>query len=293
VLEALSPEARAALADLAARSSHPKSLAVRLALGALGGGDAVTVRDGVRVTEHPGRGLEAEIDGVTWRLGAAAWAAPSEPEITEGETLERDMVLARGGVALAHLATREAIRPDAREEVAALAAEGHEVWILSGDAPERARALGAELGIPAERSVGGCSPAGKAAWIRAHDRGDTLFVGDGINDGPAAEVAFVSGTPAVDRPFLPSRADFWFVTPGLGPLRALLHVGARMRGIARRNIGIAIAYNTIAVSLCVAGLMQPWLAAILMPASSLVVVGATAFSLGGGSLRDVSTSVRS
>ncbi|UJR79453.1 heavy metal translocating P-type ATPase [Sandaracinus amylolyticus] len=266
-LAALSDEARDALADLVARSTHPKSLAVRSALG-----ESVAVREDVIVEEHAGRGLEARIDGVTWRLGRAGWAGEGDGE----------MLLAKDGEVLATLRTREAIRPDAREEIAALAAEGHEVWILSGDEPARVRVLAAQLGIPGERAIGGCSPEGKAAWIREHDRGDTLFVGDGINDGPAAEIAFVSGTPAVDRPFLPSRADFWFTTPGLGPIRALLHVGSRMRRIARRNLVIAVAYNTIAVSLCVAGHMQPWLAAVMMPASSLVVIGATAFSLSRG-----------
>lgn len=288
VLDALSDEARAVLGELVARSTHPKSLAIRSALARSGGGDAVEVRDDVEVDEVPGRGLETCEGGVRWRLGAAAWAAPDDPAARSARSQGAETVLARDGAVVASLATREAIRPDAREEIAALEAEGYETWILSGDAPERARAIAAALGIDASRAIGGQSPEGKAAWIAAHDRGDTLFVGDGINDGPAAEVAFVAGTPAVDRPFLPSRADFWFVTPGLGPIRSLLHAGTRMRGIARRNLAIAIAYNAIAVSLAVAGLMQPWLAAVLMPASSLLVVGATALSM-----RDFAGGVRS
>nr|MDQ3036660.1 heavy metal translocating P-type ATPase [Myxococcota bacterium] len=138
------------------------------------------------------------------------------------------------------------------------------------------------LGDAAMRSVpalSACAPGDKARWLDAHADRPTLFVGDGINDGPAADRAFLSGTPAIDRPFLPARTDFFFVTPGLAPIRALLEGGRALRRVARRNLGLAVAYNAIAVSLAVAGLMRPWLAAILMPASSLAVIAATGFSL--------------
>jgi Cu2+-exporting ATPase len=52
-----------------------------------------------------------------------------------------------------------------------------------------------------------------------------------------------------------------------------------VRSVARRNLVIAALYNAFAIALAVSGLMAPWLAAILMPASSLAVVGATVFSL--------------
>jgi Cu2+-exporting ATPase len=228
------------------------------------------------VRELPGRGIEAEIDGATWRLGSPAWLGGAG-----------DLVLARDGEVVVSLEVHEAARPDAREELRALAAEGYETWILSGDRSERVLRLAAELGVPAERAIGGCSPAAKAEWIAAHDREDTLFVGDGINDGPAAEIAFLSGTPAVDRPFVPARTDFFFTSAGLAPIRALLATSRRLRRVARRNLALAAAYNVFAVSLCAAGLMQPWLAAVLMPASSLVVSAATA-----SSMRDSAGSVR-
>ena len=78
---------------------------------------------------------------------------------------------------------------------------------------------------------------------------------------------------------MPARTDFFFVTAGLAPIRALLHAGRAVRRVARRNLMFAAAYNTAAIGLSVAGLMAPWLAAILMPASSLVVLGATVASL--------------
>jgi Cu2+-exporting ATPase len=135
------------------------------------------------------------------------------------------------------------------------------------------------IGVPALQALGGQSPAAKAAWIEAHDRGDTLMIGDGLNDGPAVERATCSGTPAVDRPFLPSRSDFYFTTPGLRPVRLALAAAAALRGVTRRNLAIALAYNTLTVGLAVAGLMSPLLCAVVMPVSSLSVVLATTWSL--------------
>jgi Cu2+-exporting ATPase len=141
------------------------------------------------------------------------------------------------------------------------------------------RALAGELDVLADHAVGGARPEAKAAWLDAHDHGDTLFVGDGLNDALAADRATCAGTPAVDRPFMPARSDFYFVTPGLGPVRLALAAARALRRVTRRNLAIAVGYNAITVSLAYAGLMSPLLCAVLMPASSLTVVGATLASL--------------
>jgi Cu2+-exporting ATPase len=99
-----------------------------------------------------------------------------------------------------------------------------------------------------------------------------MFIGDGLNDAPAISRAFVSGTPSVERPFVPGRADFYFVTPGLAPVRALFEAADRVRSVARGNLTIAVLYNAVVVSLSIAGLMRPWLAAVAMPLSSIAVV---------------------
>ena len=263
-LDAMSAMDRAALGELVARSAHPKSEAVRRALG-----DAITIRDDVTVDELAGRGLTATIDGHAYRLGAPEWAAPGA---------SGDLVLARDGSMVLALRTREVLRTDAAREVGALESEGYEVSILSGDASDRTRAVAARLGLADTEVQAECSPEDKAHWIDAHVE-PTLFVGDGINDGLAADRAALSGTPAIDRPFLPSRTDFFFVTAGLAPIRALLDGGRALRRVAKRNLAFAIAYNALVVTLAVAGLMRPWLAAIAMPASSLIVITATTWSL--------------
>jgi Cu2+-exporting ATPase len=176
--------------------------------------------------------------------------------------------------------SEERLRPDAAREVARLASEGYEAWVLSGDAPPRVAALAESIGVPAARAIGGRTPEGKAAWLAAHDRADTLMIGDGLNDALVVGDAHCSGTPAVDRPFVPARSDFYFVTPGLAPVGLALRASRALHRVTTRNLCVAIAYNAGAVAICLAGWMTPWLAAALMPASSLAVIIATLASLG-------------
>jgi P-type Cu2+ transporter len=73
-----------------------------------------------------------------------------------------------------------------------------------------------------------------------------------------------------DRGLLEQKADFYFLGRGLNGVRALLDAAARRRLAGRVVIAFALAYNVGAITLCLAGRMSPLLAAILMPASSLV-----------------------
>jgi Cu2+-exporting ATPase len=269
-IDALDEHARTVLFNLAARSTHPKSAAVVDALGA-----GLTLDPAYVVHEEANAGLSAQHGGHLYRLGRPDWAAP-----TASLPAGVDLVFARDGRSLAALETREAARPDAHEELTRLARAGHETWILSGDSPEKVQALAASLDVPAERAVGGCSPKQKAAWLAAHDAEHTLFVGDGINDSLAADAALVSGTPAIDRPFMPARTDFYFVTPGLSPIRRLLEASHRLRRVIHADLVVAVAYNVGAVALAYAGLVEPWVAAVIMPASSLATLAFTTLALG-------------
>jgi len=264
-------ERLALLAGLVAHSGHPKSAVVREAIASL---RPDVVPAAIDVEEHAGEGLRATVDGRDVRLGRPAWAAP-------GASFDSECDLAfvvDGAVELA-LTTDEEVRRDVRQEIAALAARGLRIAVLSGDRQERvlrvARALDLPaLGVPTADLVGDQSPRDKADWL-ARNGQRALFVGDGINDSLAAEVAFVSATPSLERPFLPAKSDFVFTDEGISPVRQTLVASDRVRRVVRRNLVFAVLYNIIGASLAAAGAFHPWVAAILMPASSLFVVGRT------------------
>ncbi len=265
----LEAPARDALYALASSSSHPKARAVHGALVEMGAASAEGAPSQVR--EEPGRGLSCtDAGGAEYRLGAPAWAAPGAAG---------DIAFGRNGKLLAAFTLDERLRPDAENEISELRARGYDIWLLSGDEPARAAQMARAAGIPEDHAVGGASPQAKAEWAAAHDRRDLMMIGDGINDSLAVERAFCSGTPAIDRPFMAARSDFYFVTPGLRPVRLALEAAKTLARVRKRNLALAVGYNVIAVSLAYAGLMSPLLCAVLMPASSLTTLAATTWSL--------------
>jgi len=295
-LVALDEGARALAYAMAVRSSHPKSRAIARALEEVGVAGAFEAERCVR--EVAGKGLETEEGAHVWRLGAPAWAADADGDADAGANGDADgdagagadadagdVVLARDGVVVARIATVEEARPGARAEVLELEREGYETCVLSGDSPEATRTMAAACGIPAARAFGARSPEGKASWLRQLDGKKTLFVGDGINDSLVAEEAYCAGTPAIDRPFMAARCDFYFVSPGLGPIREALHMAKRLARVVHVNLAIAVFYNAITVTLAVAGLMTPLWCAVLMPVSSLSTVLVTTAQLTHSSRR--------
>jgi Cu2+-exporting ATPase len=270
-LEKLSARERDVLYTLVAASVHPKSAAVARALQ----GSGAKLLEHGRATEVAGQGLVLTDTTGDYRFGRAAWAL-GDAQATAGDP---DLVFARDGVRLCALRTAETLRSDAAREVAALQRDGYELSILSGDAPERVQTLARELDIAPDHAFGGHSPHGKAEWISARDRGDTLMIGDGINDSLAVERAFASGTPAIDRAFMPWRSDFYFVSAGLAPIRLALRAARKLARVIRFNQVFAVTYNAGVMTLAACGWMKPWMAAALMPASSIVVLLATSFSL--------------
>jgi Cu2+-exporting ATPase len=273
-LASLSREHQVVLFNLATRSAHPKSAAVVRALDALG--VAQGFREDVIVREETGRGVELTLEGWTYRLGAPAWVADGAPDLD-------DVVFGVDGEALASIATVEDLRPDAAREVRALAAQGYEVAILSGDAQARVDALADQVSIARDHAFGDHGPREKAAWLCANDRENTLVIGDGINDGPAISQAYCSGTPAIDRPFLAARSDFYLVGAGIAPVRIALEAARRLRRVVVLSLGVALAYNALTIALAYAGLMTPLLCAVLMPTSSITTILAVILSLSGES----------
>ncbi|MDB4994742.1 MAG: Type cbb3 cytochrome oxidase biosis protein CcoI [Myxococcaceae bacterium] len=256
-LTTLSKDETQALYNLVVRSAHPRSAAIRDVL------DRADVRatfdPSLVVRERVGEGLELAHESHVYRLDAHGYSVD--------------------GVLRARLDVDEQLRPDARHEIDLLRDAGLEIFILSGDDQGRVNDLADRLGVARSHAIGSAHPEEKAEVIAALDHGDLLMIGDGINDGFAVERATCSGTPAIDRPFMPARTDFYFTTPGLGPIRLALRASTELARVVRRNLRVAVLYNVATVALALAGRMSPLLAAIIMPITSISIVLATTYSL--------------
>jgi Cu2+-exporting ATPase len=238
--------------NLAARSAHPASVCIASALR--GRFDPALV-----TRELPGVGVESG----RWRLGRG-----------EGGT-----VLSCDGQLVARFALQEMLRPGAAEQVRALKDDGCALWLVSGDAPARVRALAQRLGLDEDHALAAQRPEEKAALVAKVDAADTLFLGDGVNDAPAFANALVAGTPAIDRPVMPSRSGFFFVGDGLSALCEALELSRRLHQVVRSILLVSIAYNVVAVAAGLCGVITPLRAALFMPLSSLSLLAFTLWAL--------------
>jgi len=263
----------AAAARLAQQSQHPFSRAlVRSVATPPSASDAETGWQ--QVQELPGRGLEAlDGDGQLWRLGAPAWVAQGELPADLSAELRAQAQLAFGRPgSLLLLRFGELLRADARQAVQQLHAQGLRTLLLSGDAPERARALAEQAGMQA--SLGGASPERKLAEVsRLQGEGRcVLMVGDGINDAPVlarADVSVVMGQGAM---LARASADALLLSGRLADLALMRQLALRTRRIIRQNLAWAAAYNAACIPLALVGLLPPWAAGLGMALSSLAVI---------------------
>ena len=264
-LAALTPPARAALLALVGDNAHPvsQSLYENLLAGGLTAGLEPAAGE---IREEPGFGVSLSNAAGRWSLGRPGWRGGHVPAVvTEGHDTE----FALEGVVLAQFHFRDAVRADARDEIAALQKAGFTSYILSGDRRDKVVAMAQALGLPEDRAVAEASPAEKAAWVRQLDDRDTLMLGDGANDSLAFDAAFARGTPVIHRGVLEGKADFYYLGRGLAGLRRLFAVNATRARTQKFLIIFSVAYNLVTVSFAALGHMNPLIAAVIMPASSL------------------------
>ncbi|WP_447729532.1 heavy metal translocating P-type ATPase [Pseudoxanthomonas suwonensis] len=211
----------------------------------------------------PGRGVQGVVQGRAWRLGRADFAA--------GRQDDGALWLGDGGRAAARFVLEERARTDAADALAGLRAQGLRLHLASGDGEAAVARLATTLGLDERHARQ--SPEDKLALVRRLQAEGRIvaMVGDGLNDAPVLAGADVSVAMGQGASLAHRAADL--VTTGEGLLRipAAVSLARRTRAIIRQNLAWAAAYNVLAIPLAAAGLVTPWLAALGMALSSLLV----------------------
>ncbi len=245
-------------APLARASNHPMSRAVARQAGQ---GEVAT-----EVVEHPGLGVEGLIDGKRARLGRAAFVGV--PTLRSGET---ELWFGFEEGPKVRLRFSDAPRQDAARTVAALRARGLSVEILSGDQPQVVEAVASAVGVTAWR--GGLLPEDK---VEAVDRltasgRKVLMVGDGLNDAAALACAHAGIAPGSAIEASQNAADLVLTREGLMGVVEAIDIARSARTRALENFGFAALYNLVAAPAAMFGLVNPFVAALAMSGSSLLV----------------------
>ena len=257
---------------LAQHSLHP----VSRALVAAGQGDALQHDAWVvqEVHETAGQGVSGRLcipgrpaSAVMARLGSARFCDVLAPATTALHACLSDE---QGWIATFEL--QEDLRPDAHATVAALTAQGVQVYLLSGDLPESVARVARQAGI--SHTQGGCTPQDKLDFLRGlQSQGyKVAMVGDGLNDGPVLAGAHVSFAFGQAVPLAQAQSDLVVLGDRLGTVVQALLQARRTFVIVRQNLWWAAIYNAVCVPLAVFGWLPAWLAGLGMALSSLLVV---------------------
>ena len=169
----------------------------------------------------------------------------------------------------AHYQLGDPERDNLAATLARLQAHYH-LAIASGDRAENVARLAARYGITDRR--GSLDPAAKLALLEANDPEHTLMIGDGINDAPVLARASVSVAVGRANPLSQTHADIVLLKNGPEALPYLLDLAARSRRITRQNLIWATVYNLTILPLAISGYLTPWIAALGMSTSSLLVI---------------------
>jgi Cu2+-exporting ATPase len=249
-----------AAAGMARASRHPLARALAAA--------APQAKAAAGVEEVPGFGLRLATAAGEWRLGRRDWAAG----VAEDDAVGAELWLARPDAAPVRFAFADRPRADAAAVVAELRRRGYGVALLSGDRPQTAGRLAAELGIADWQ--GGCRPADKTARLEALAAAGrkVLMVGDGLNDAPALAAAYASLSPATAVDIAQTAADAVFQGARLAPLLEVIDVARRAERLVKQNFALSFGYNVLAVPFAILGYVTPLIAALAMSSSSILVV---------------------
>lgn len=267
--------ALATAAGLERGSTHPVGRAL-IAAGGASGESVPMFDDPLHV---PGYGVSAWSGATRWLIGSRVWLARYGVECPTAtgirDTLPgaaTEIWMARGASVVALVLLDDEIRAESAAVTRYFREAGLSPLILSGDHALVVAGVGNALGMSEAR--GGLDPKAKLAALEIMKRGGkgVAAVGDGINDTPLLAAADVGITLEGATSLARQHAAIVLLRRGLAVLPEVHQMARRLATITRQNLIWGLAYNLLALPLAVAGVFQPWVAALLMAGSSLVVV---------------------
>ena len=231
------------------------------------------------VTVHSGLGIQADVEGQTWWLGSLQWIQKHHrnDHVLNNALLstDRDMtvvVLADNQGPKFIFTVTDSLRPDAWKLVRDLNQADIQTSICSGDHPQTVTAIADQIGI--RQSQGNCLPADKLSVLNDHQRQGqhVAMIGDGINDAPVLAAAHVSFAMGSGVQAAKVNADYILLGEKLGAVYSAIRIARSTRRVIKQNLTWAVLYNLVAVPAAASGWLAPWMAAIGMSLSSLLVV---------------------
>lgn len=227
----------------------------------------------------PGLGVEADVDGIQYFVGSDLFVEDKAGICISDELRDEFAVdgyslvlIASPGELLGAFLLGDEVRLGAKSLVSYLKSREISCWILSGDTQASVRRVSLQTGIGNVASR--VRPDQKLAQIKSMQAQNRIvaMLGDGINDSPVlagADVSIAMGSAAQLAKF---NADIVLVNNSLSTLKQGLRHAKKTVAVVKQNLMWALLYNFMVIPAAAMGYIAPWMAAIGMSLSSLIVV---------------------
>lgn len=258
---------------LECHSEHP------IALALLEANHNVTDLLANYATNYPGAGLEGEIGNRFYYIGTVAFITEktqlqlSEQQVTLLQATENTVVLlADAKTIYAAFVLNDEIREGANDLINKLQQQRKNILLFSGDQLSAVKRIAQIVGI--EHYEAAMSPEEKLNKVKQLQQQGAIvaMLGDGVNDAPVLAQAQISIAMGSGTQIARASADMILLTEQLSHVLIGLETAQKTLTIIRQNMLWAIGYNLIALPAAAMGWVTPWLAAIGMSLSSLIVV---------------------
>lgn len=266
------PQAIRIVASVEQYSRHPLAQAILQRARE----DRITLAPAVEVSEKPGEGLKAGVEGALVHITGRKQLQETNPRLAADlppAASGMECVLLINGRYGATFRFRDEPRAESRSFIRHLVPKHRvdRVLLLSGDREPEVRYLGRAVGI--SEMLFGKSPEEKLAIVREEaGRAPTVFVGDGINDAPAMQAASVGIAFGQNSDVTAGAADAVVLESSLGKVDELIHIGRRMRRIALQSAVGGMALSTVGMLIAAAGYLPPVVGAIAQEILDLAAV---------------------
>ena len=224
-----------------------------------------------------GKGLEGEVEGKRYRIGKPEYAAElCHRQMTISDAPDQHgqwLLLCDQHEPIAWFCLNDQLRKDTERTLQELKKLGLKIQMLTGDSSAAVHEIAEQLSI--DTVIANVSPKEKLAHVQALQKegARVIMVGDGINDIPVLAGAQTSIAMGGATDLAKTNADAVLIGSELSRLTDAILLSKKTQYIIRQNLGWSIMYNLLALPLASAGFIAPYMAAIGMSASSLVVVG--------------------
>ncbi len=255
------PSALHLAASLAHHSLHPLSQAIAKTCAI----EPLPLTD---VCEYAGRGIAGLYDGRVVRLGSRDWCGNADT-LPTGKT---ELWLDDGAGKCTVFYFTDILREDSPQTITRLKMAGLYPAILSGDRIEIVEQVARQCGI--EEYYAGLLPTDKFERLESLKKQNhkILMVGDGLNDAPALADAHVSMAPGTAIDMAQNAADIVFMGGKLSPVYEAYATARMAQKIVKQNFTLAVVYNLFAIPLAIGGFVTPFVAALAMSGSSVIVI---------------------